>query len=146
MRHDETKQIFNQFGKYVFNDHDICINADKVRLDVKDGSFGYYVHIKYAECGNGIWVFGLDYSTGTGGGGFGAAWSDNVGDPKTWHSGYPSERDCLLAACDKAMKYLNNAYDVKQDNRGILIGKLKDMVTEYKKSLTRPKIVQLELF
>lgn len=145
-RNDETKRIFNTFGKYTFNDCDVCINPDVVDLSIKNGAWGYYVHIKYAECGNGIWTFGLDYSTGTGGGGFSPAWSDKVNDPKSWHSGFASQKECLLAACDKALIYLGNAYDVKEDNRGVLIGKLKQMVLDYKKGLERPKVVQLELF
>lgn len=146
-RHDESKQIFNTFGQYTFNDCDICINPSFDELTVKGGAWGYYVRIKYAECGNGIWVYGIDYSTGTGGGGFGAAWSDKVnGKDDEWHSGYKSERECKIAAAEKAIVYLKNAYNLNDDNRGILVNRLIGMCKDYKRNLERPQVVQLELF
>lgn len=145
-RHDDSLRVTNTFGKYTFNDHDVCINPDVEEINVKGGAYGYYVRIKYAECGNGIWTFGIDHSTGTGGGGFSPAWSDKVGDPKSWHSGYASKKECLVAACDKALVYLDNAYNVKADNRGRLIAELKCKVKDFRKELTRPKVVQLKLF
>lgn len=146
-RNDSTKRIFNTFGKYTFNDCDICVNPDIEELNLKGGAWGYYVSIKYAECGNGVWVFGLDYSTGTGGGGFGAAWSDTTkANSDLWHSGYASERECKIAAAEKAVKYLKNSYNLNDDNRGVLVNKLIAMCQEYKRALERPQVVQLELF
>lgn len=143
-RHDSSKEFQGTFGKYTFNDHDICINPDVVDLTVKGGAYGYFVRINYAECGNGVWVFGLDYATGMGGGGFGAAWSDVlVSDSKEWHAGYASEVECKLAACQKAVKYIGNSGAFAEDRNLAL---LYDKVREYEKSLTRPKVVQLELF
>lgn len=146
-RKDEMKRIFNTFGKYTFNDNDICINPTVDELNLKGGAFGYYVYIKIAECGNGIWVFGLSYSTGTGGGGFGASWSNKVkGKDDDWHSGYPSERECKIAAAQYAIERLKNSYNLNEDNRGVLVNKLIEMCKEYKKNLERPQVVQLSLF
>lgn len=144
-REDPSQQILTTFGKYTFNDHDICLNPDVVELNVKNGSYAYYVNIKYAECGNGIWVFGLDCCTATCAGGYGCAWSDVLHDA-AWHGGYPSQRDCLIAACDAAVTRLQGAYNLGGDNRGVMVRKTIEKVQEYQKSLTRPKVVQLELF
>ena len=143
-RHDSSKKLQGTFGKYTFNDYDICINPDVVELLVKGGSFGYFVNINYAECGNGVWVFGLDYGIGTGGGGFGAAWSDVlVSDSKELHAGYASEVECKLAACQNALEYIGNRGSFAKNS---CLARLYDKVKEYEKSLTRPKVVQLELF
>lgn len=150
VREDESRRIRTTFGKYTFNDCDICLNPETERIEAKGGAWGYYVVIKWAECGNGLWSFGLAYSTGTGGGGFGVSWADQeYQDDGKWHwnCGYPSERECKAAASQRAIENLYGALRYKDgDNRGVQIRKLIAMVEDYHKSLTRPKVVQLELF
>lgn len=145
-REDDSKRIRTTIGKYTFNDCDICLNPDTERIESKGGVWGYYVVIKWAECGNGLWSYGLDYSTGTGGGGFGVSWADLLyQDDVKWHwnCGYPSERECKAAASEKAIVYLQRAL---RYHDGQQVRRLIAMVEDYHKSLTRPQVVQLELF
>lgn len=142
-REDDSKRIRTSFGKYTFNDCDICLNPDTERIESKGGAWGYYVVIKWAECGNGLWSYGLDYSTGTGGGGFGVSWADLQGNEKSWRNGYPSERECKAAASEKVIAYLRSALRYKDEQQ---VRRLLAMVEDYHKSLTRPQVVQLELF
>ena len=141
-RQDPSERIVTSFGKYDFNDHDVCLNPDTTTIKVDDkGGYGYYVVFKLANCGNGLWTFGLDYSTGTGGGGYSPSYA-TPNETREWLKGYPSEKECKLAACDAAIKRLDHAYH--PDDPKVL--RLKEMVREYKKSLSRPQVVQLSLF
>lgn len=98
----QRKRITTQYGKYLFNDNDICINYDKQEIMAKPGSYGYYATLEFAECGNGVWVYGIDYCYGNGGGCFGAEWSDTTDENVRYH-GYPSERDCKVAGWQEAL-------------------------------------------
>lgn len=138
-RNDDSKRIYNTFGRYTFNDCDICINPEIDVISIKEGAWGYYVHIKYAECGNGLWSYGIDYFTGTGGGGYGVSWSDST-EPDRYHRGYHSERECKIAAAEAAISRLGGSKGDKN------LAQLIEKVTEYKRSLERPQVVQLELF
>lgn len=138
-RNDDSKRIYNTFGKYRFNDFDICINPDIDTISVKECAYGYYVRIKYAECGNGLYAYGIDYGTGTGGGGFGVSWADSA-EPDRYNRGYHSERECKIAAAEVAINILGNS---KGDKK---LAQLIEKVTEYKRGLERPRVVQLELF
>lgn len=139
---DPAERIVTRIGKYDFNDNDICLNPEVYTLKVgtKD-SYGYYVTLKWVDCGNGVWQYGLDYSIGTGGGGFGVRYTEPNED-RDWLKGYPSEKECLMAACDHALEYINHSLQEKEAKTQ----RLKEMVREYKKSLSRPQVVQLSLF
>lgn len=139
-REEPELEILTQIGKYFFNAFDICLNPDVVRIG-EHGYTGYWAEIQYAECGNGVWVFGIDYCTGNGGGGFGASWSDElVSESKAWHAGYASEVECKRAACDELVKRVLNSEKNQKTN------KLIDKIIEYKRNISRPQVVQLELF
>lgn len=139
----QRERINTTFGKYTFNDSDICINPSKQELVAKAGSYGYNVTLKWAECGNGLWSFGIDYNLGTGGGGCGVSWADIQGNDKSWRNGYPSEQECKVAGWQKTLKYIGNH---KHNARTSPVEKLREMIEDEIKRLTRPKVVQLELF
>ena len=139
-RHDEKKQIRTTIGKYIWNDFDICLNPEREEVTVKGGAYGYSATIKYAHCGNGVWAFGVDYNTGTGGGGFGVAWADKA-DTKLWNKGFESERECKKYAWRYILTYLQSR---KSQNK--MIARLYDEVEKKYKQYSRPQIVQLELF
>ena len=150
-REDEKNRIITKIGKYIFNDHDICLNPERETITGKSGSYGFNVTIKWADCGNGLWAYGIDYNTGTGGGGYGVSWADRSAskDPLTghWNEGWPTELECRLAALDDAIFRVQGSgywgYDEKRKKQtDILVA----LIKEHKKSLTRPKVVQLELF
>lgn len=146
----QQERIETTFGRYTFNDFDICINPDKMTIEQKGGAYGYYATIKIAECGNGLWVYGIDYSSGTGGGGYGASWEDKEFDKRGRRVAYKSEVECRQAACDACIKTLLSAMPRTIDDikgcTGKNIRQLIAKIEDYKKSLTRPKITQLELF
>lgn len=147
VRNDDSKRISNTFGKYRFNDCDICINPEIEVISIKEGAWGYYVRIKYAECGNGLYAYGIVYSTGTGGGGFDVSWVDNKGYPSRAEKGYHSERECKIAAADCALRMLAVRGEVKMNGmENKLLRQLVQKVMEYKRGLERPQVVQLELF
>lgn len=138
--HGDGKPLTAKFGEFVFNVNDICLNPEKHHISVKDGGYGYYVDLNVAECGNGLWSFGLSYSVGTAGGGFGVSWADSA-DGDEWRRGYKTKTACLQAACDRVIMRLeaSGAKDTKARQ-------LREKVVEFRKELTRPKVVQLELF
>ncbi len=103
---DESERIVTTIGKYDFNDHDICLNP-KVMSLVIDKVY-YYVTLKWCYCGNGLWAFGMDYSTGNGGGGFGCAFVNVTGNHDSCHNGYKTEEECIMAACDCAISRIEN--------------------------------------
>lgn len=144
-RYEEGRRIYTSIGKYTFNDHDICMNPDTmtIKVDVKN-AYGCGVQIRVADCGNGLWVYGLAVNTVDGGYCGGPAWTD---DPSR---GYASERECRIAACNSALTHIGNALKHKSgmggEGRGSKLKRLAEMVDDYKKSLSRPKIVQLSLF
>jgi hypothetical protein len=136
---DGEQRIETMFGKYTFNDCDICINPEKQNISVRDGGYGYYIILKWAYCGNGLWSFGLDYGMGTAGGGFGVSWADTTdGKDGSYRKGYASEKECKVAACRYAMNI------VKQNNA--MCDNLRRKIREFMIGLQRPEIVQLELF
>lgn len=139
----ERERIVITIGKYQFNDSDICINPDKQEIVAKNGCPGYNVSLKWAECGNGLWSFGIDYNLGTAGGGFGVSWADLQGNEKSWRNGYPSELKCKIAGLSEALKYIGNH---EHNARTSPAEKLRKMIENEIKRLTRPHVVQLELF
>ena len=139
----ERERINTTFGRYTFNDSDICINPIKQELVAKAGSYGYHFTLEWAECGNGLWSFGLDYNLGTGGGGYGVSWADITGNEESWRNGYPSETECKVAGWRKALTYIGNH---GHNARVSPANKLKQMIEDEIKALTRPRIRQLELF
>lgn len=141
VREDSSNAITTTFGKYTFNDHDICLNPDHEDFIVKKGSYGYSASIKYAECGNGLFAYGINYCTGTGGGGYGVHWADKDRGEDDWRVGYRTKEECMMAACDTLLVRLANT-----NGSGRLFNDLIGMIADYKKQLGRPKVVQLELF
>lgn len=94
VRNGRQERITTTFGRFTFNDCDICTNPDTYTLETESkNSYGYRVEIYIAECGNGIWVYGLDEKHGDGGSCFGASWSDDR------RKGFPSEKEAKDAAC-----------------------------------------------
>ena len=138
----ERERIQSTFGRYTFNDHDICLTPDKQEIAVVTGAYGYSIELSWAECGNGLWSFGLTYNLGTGGGGYGVAWADITGNDKSWRNGYPSEKEFKVAGWNKALEYIGHEKSGNATQRA----KLRLMIQDELKSLTRPKITQLELF
>lgn len=139
-RRDSTKRIHTTFGRYTFNDNDICLNPDSVEFNIKKGGYGCNAAIKYADCGNGLWSFGLNYSIGTAGGGYGVSWADrDTGDD--WRRGYHTKEECLIAACDELLQRI-----AVRGEKGKPFNDLVGAVAEYRRSIGRPKVVQLELF
>ena len=141
-RNNPEKAIRTTIGKYTFNDNDVCLNPEVITLKVDDKrTYGYEVSLKWCYCGNGLWQYGIDYNTGDGGGGFSPSFA-SPDEKREWLRGYPSERECKLAACEAAKNRLYNSYH-KGDPK---VKRLWEMVDEYQKTISRPKIVQLELF
>lgn len=144
---DDSKSIRTKIGKYTFNDCDICLNPETLTIQSKGGAWGYNVTLKWADCGNGLWAFGLDYNFGTGGGCYGVSWTDHSeGNTK----GYPSELECKMAAADEAIEMLKqqanwNPADTSRRNN---VNRLILMVEEWRESLQpkKPKYIQLDLF
>lgn len=140
-RDDPEKRIRTQIGKYLFNDCDVCLNPETMSLVVDGKSFGYYVTLKWCDCGNGVWSYGMDFGYGNGGGGGGCSFATPE-DKNLNLRGFPSEREAKIAACDSALSSLErNAR--KNDAKA---ERLKRMVEDYKKTISRPQIVQLSLF
>lgn len=140
-RKDEGKRIRTKIGKYIWNDFDICLNPDTYfyTLD-KNKPYGYNVTIKIAECGNGVWAFGMDYNTGTGGGGFGVSWADKA-DTKIWNKGFESEKECKRFALRYVISRLH-PYNGNEQK----IERLKALLQKEVDTLQRPQYVQLSLF
>lgn len=136
---DDTKRIRTQIGRYIFNEHDICLNPDKETVSVQDGASGYYLTIKMAECGNGVWVYGLSYCCGSEGGCFGALWACRDSDRKRYDWA-ESEKECRLAALRKAVSYIG--YRGNEPKRIKLLNKIAEKI----KQLERPQVVELSLF
>ena len=142
IRREEREPIITTFDKYQFNDCDICITPDRETIAATGGAYGYNVELKLAYCGNGLWSFGLNFNFGTCGGGFGASWADRQGDEKDYRNGYPSEHECKVAGWKKSLVYLDG-YSGGNDTQK---SKLRLMIQDEIKRLTRPQVVQLELF
>lgn len=141
-REDDSKRLRTTFGKYDFNDCDICLNPTILTLALA-GKWMYYVTLKWADCGNGLWSWACDYSTGDGGGGSGVAFAWKPYDENNsnhYGEGVKTELEAKILACDEALAHLRNAY--KKNDK---VERLINMVEEYKKRL-KPKYVQLELF
>lgn len=45
------------FGKYVFNEHKVCLNPDTIEIDSQ-------TRVKVAQCGDDSWVYGFSYAWG----------------------------------------------------------------------------------
>ena len=139
---DPSKRIVTSIGKYDFNEHDICLNPTVMSLVVSHGGYGYEVTLKWCDCGNGLWSYGLSYNCGTGGGGFGCSFADVTDDPKSYRYGYRSEKECIIACCDAAISRIESSGHENEAKTKKLI----EMVKDYKKSIGRPAPVQLSLF
>lgn len=136
---DEQDPIEVRYGEFVYNVNDICLNPERERICVKDGAYGYNVEIKTAAA-NGLWAYGLSYSCGTGGGGCGVTFPDHE-DGDDYGRGYRSKKYCLVAACHEAIKIIKSMGDGKA-----LAKQLIDKIECYRREISRPKVVQLELF
>ena len=139
-RQDEGNLIRTQIGKYLWNDFDICLNPETLTIAAKAGPYGYYVTLHWAECGNGVWAFGMDYQTGTGGGGFGVSWASKA-DTKIWNKGFDSEKECKCFALRYAMSRLH-----PHNGNEKMVNRLKELLQKELDTLQRPQYIQLELF
>lgn len=135
--------IRTQKGKYTFNEFDICLNPDKQTISAKSGAYGYEVTLSWAESGNGLWSYGLDYNLGTAGGGFGVSFADCTGKEHHHRNGYPTLNECKVAGWRESLGYIGNH---ENNARVSPANRLRQMIEDEIKSLTRPKYVQLELF
>ena len=141
-RMDDGKRLVTRIGKHDFNDCDICLNPNVLTMALQ-GKWMYYVTLKWADCGNGLWSWACDYNTGTGGGGSGVGFAWKPFDEKNtnhYGEGVSTELEAKMQACEEALRHLLNAY-TKNDK----VERLILMVEEYKTKL-KPKYVQLELF
>ncbi len=132
--------IVTTFGKYRFNDHDVCLNPEREEVTLKAGAYGYSAVIKYAHCGNGIWAFGMEYHLGTEGGSFGVSWADKA-DTSTWNMGFDNERECKMFAWRYILTRIMPRTKDKPET-----ARLCAMIEKKVKEYSRPQIVQLELF
>lgn len=139
---DPSKRIITSIGKYEFNEHDICLNPTVMSLVVSHGGYGYEVTLKWCDCGNGLWSYGLFYNCGTGGGDFGCSFADVTDDPNSYRYGYRSEKECIIACCNAAISRIES-YGREKDAKA---KRLIEMVKDYKNSIGRPAPVQLSLF
>jgi hypothetical protein len=138
-RKDDDNRIQTKIGKYIWNDCDICLNPESWLIETKHGAYGYSVEIKWAECRNGIFAFGISYNCGTEGGSFGVSWADKA-DVKVWNKGFESEKECKRFA----LRYALTRLIPKKDNKEI--DKLRAKIQEELDKLQKPQWVQLELF
>ena len=76
-------------------------------------------------------------------GGYGVSWADLQGNENSWRNGYPSELECKVAGWKKALEYIGN---LEHNARTSPAEKLREMIQDEIKRLTRPQVVQLELF
>lgn len=139
--------------RYHWNDHDICLNPEVMTLVLKKGGIGWRVMIMWADCGNGLWSFGIDYATGTGGGGFGVSFADKPydGTKIDWRTGFTSELECKLTACRAAIARVRDSgywNSEEGDDKRKLTDRLIKMVEDYMLSINppKPRYQQLELF
>lgn len=141
-RNNPENRIVTSFGKYDFNDFDICLNPTFMTLASKTGPFGYLVTLKWCECGNGLWSIALDFNFGNGGGGSGCSYTDTA-DGNSYRRGYRTEKEAILAICDKAIREIN---DYKCESKEMpKMNRLLEMVEDYKKSIGHPEPIQLSL-
>ena len=137
---DESKRICTQFGKYIFNECDICINPDKHEIRF-DGKGHNRVEIKWAWCENGLWSYGISWCVGTAGGGYGASWVDNMTN-RPWDRGYPSENECKVAACEAAVNIVErHPFSNPNDTKRFV-----KLINDWKRTIIHGRVVQLELF
>ena len=134
----EISRIATEYNGFHFNDFDICLNPKTTTIAVQRAKF-YSAIIKLAECRGGRWNFGIDISCGTGGGGYGCSWVEG-------NDGFPSEREATIAAIGEAIVRCRNMYGhaYHEDDKHIL--RLIEMLEDYRKTLTRPQVIQLSLF
>ena len=128
-----------QIGKYIFNDCNICINPE--RQDFWINKY-WYARLRWCDCGNGWFTYSFDLSYGDGGHSFGCNYADDKCKEGDWHRGYKSKKVCLLKCCDDVINEFEHIYEHNNINAKRLV----KMITDYKKSLHEPKVVQLELF
>ncbi len=136
----ETYRIITSFGKYDFNDCDICLNPEVMTFEIKKHCV--FVTLEWCYCGNGLWSYGYNYSLGDSGGCSGCPYVDTHDDPISHRKGYNTKEECIIAACDRAIQLLVNAAEHNDGKAQRLI----DMVVNYKKSIQKPQPVQLSLF
>lgn len=140
---DPSKRIITTIGNYDFNEHDICLNPTVQHISVSRGGYGYDVTLKWCDCGNGLWTYGLSCNVGSGGGGFGCSWADIKNEKdSSCYKAYHSEKECIIACCEEALRWIDSSGHKDEPKAK----RLRIMVEDYKKSIGRPEPVQLSLF
>lgn len=138
---ENEERIKKQVGKYIVNECDIVLNPDVVHFEVH--KVWCYADIKWADFENGWFAYGIDCNTSDGGWSFGVSYIDDkcAHLERKRHCAARSKKECLIAACESIVNYLTER--VKTDKRTY---RLIQMIKDYKKELSQPKVVQLELF
>lgn len=138
------KAIKTTIGDFTFNDCDVCINA-KEEVSFKLDKF-FYVTFTICDCGNGWYTYGLDYSAGGCGGGFLPHYADDncLKEKRNWRKAYKSQKELRDAWCNEAINWLKSSIAYREGNNKAK--RLVEFVEEYKKTISRPKVVQLTLF
>lgn len=139
---NDEERIKKQVGKYIVNDCDIVLNPEVVHFEIH--KVWCYANITWADFGNGWFSFGIDATAYNGGSCcFGVSYIDDECAHLEWkrRSAARSKKECLMAACDLLVSQLIS-HDTTHPNTKRLI----QMIKDYKKELSRPKVVQLELF
>lgn len=140
-RKNDLDKIKRTFGKYTFNDFDICLTPDKKIFTTKGGACGYNATLEIAGCGNGLWSFGCDIFLGTEMQSFGASWTDKPNE--SYCNGFPSQKECEIAGWRFILERIG---EVKKNARKSPKMQLRQMIENELKRLTRPQVVQLDLF
>lgn len=138
-RQSDENRIRTTIGKYIWNDCDICLNPETWTISVKDGAYGYWVCIEWAECGNGVFAFGMRCNTGTSSSSFGVSWADKA-DTKLWNKGFESEKECKRYALRYALTRIIDT------EGGKMVMRLREKIQKELHKLERPQYVQLSLF
>lgn len=134
-------RIRQQVGKYIVNENDIVLNPDEVHFEVH--KVWCYANISWADFGNGWFAYGISTCHNHGGRSFGVSYIDDECAHLEWkrRNAARSKKECLMAACDFLVSILTS-YNRMPPNTQRLI----QMIKDYKKELSTPKVVQLELF
>ena len=130
--------VFVSPDGYKFNHCDICKNPD-VSANVRTKDPFFFFKVTTCRSPNGRYDYGITYSTGSGGGGHGCSFVDDI------NKGYASRDEAIKAGLQRIRGHV----EYQADLRGQSEQKVRDLLTKVNeaiKSVGRKKVVQLELF